>query len=464
MTAISRRGMLRGASALGMLSSVGILGGLGSAHASSTTGYKALVCVHTDGGLDPFDTLLPYDLESYEQLAQARQSLYSEYKTGSGTSSRDRETMLALNSDVSGGRRFAFPQDMPELHSLYERGNLAVLSNVGTLVTPMDRSGMESRSAELPPQLFSHNDQQSLWMTGGLEGEQHGWGGLFADCVAPVSGLGRTFTSVVATRPSPFLVGRQTRQYPGTRSGPVSLRLLSDPSRLGLNSDRARAILDRHYGSEGQTDDNVFIRDMIEANNSSHTTNKTFIDAIGSAQTFATRFPDTGIGRQLETIAATISVRGSLGVGRQVFFARQGGYDTHAHQARDLPGLQRQLSQAIGAFSAAMEQMGIDPDVTLFTISDFGRTAFVNGTGTDHGWGGHQFVVGGGVNGGRIVGDVPDLDFGSQRYTASQGRMIPTTSVDQYAGALGSWFGLNETDINDVLPNLQNFSGLPDLF
>jgi len=99
-------------------------------------------------------------------------------------------------------------------------------------------------------------------------------------------------------------------------------------------------------------------------------------------------------------------------------------------------------------------------DVVVATASDFGRTLSVNGDGTDHGWGGHHFVVGGAVNGGTIYGDIPDPIYNHPQ-DSGRGRLIPTISVDQYAAELGRWFGLTESELDIALPNRLNFSNAP---
>ena len=467
MAYISRRNVLRGSAALGFMSGTGLLSAMGTsiAHAADTSGYKALVCVFFKGGLDGADTVLPYDAESHAALQEGRSSLFGAYGVGSGDSSRDRENMLELASARDfGGRRFALPRELSDLHRLYTEGRMAVVGNVGPLVEPTTRTQMVNNTVELPERLFSHNDQQSVWMSMGVEGRRIGWGGQFADIVAPVSGTARTFASITAARPEVFLNANRTRQYPARNGGPVRLSYVEDRYRLGNGADEARRLLMEHYGSSGADSNNALMSDFINANQRTLSDNNLFRDAIAMATEFTTVFPNTGIGRQLENIAKTISVRGQLGANRQLFYAEANGFDTHGNQANNLPARHGEFGAAIAAFADAMEEIGLGQDVTLFTGSDFGRTVVVNGDGTDHGWGGHHFVVGGAVQGGEIYGNIPDFDFGSESYTRSRGRLIPDVSVDQYAGALGRWFGLTNGELRSSLPNLGNFGSMPDLF
>lgn len=171
----------------------------------------------------------------------------------------------------------------------------------------------------------------------------------------------------------------------------------------------------------------------------------------------STRFPETRLGRQLERIAKHIRKRGLTNEGRQIFYADMGGFDTHSHQGDKMPGLLNDLSQSMAAFREALIAMGVWESVTTFTMSDFGRTLTDNGDGTDHGWGSHQFVMGGAVQGGQIYGAMPELDPASERFTRSRARLIPSVAVDQYAATLGRWFGLDSGEIGRVLPNLNRF-------
>ena len=465
MTYISRRNVLRGSAAIGFTSATGLLSSMGGAYAADTSGYKALVCLFLKGGMDALDTVLPYDQESHDALRETRRDMFNQYRVGTGDSSRDIENMLELSTSRNfGGRKFALPRELSPMHELYTQGDMAVVGNVGPLIAPTTRSEMDNRSVEVPKRLFSHNDQQSIWMSMGLQGKRFGWGGQFADRVAPTSGTGLTFASITASRPESFLRASRTRQYPARQSGPIKLSVAQDRYRLGNDADVARQLLADHYASRGAQSDNMLIRDLVAANTRTQDDNASFKEAIETAGDFTTVFPDTGIGRQLKTIALVISIQGTLGANRQVFYAEQGGFDTHDRQFQNLPMRHTEVAEAVAAFSAAMKEIGRDDEVTLFTASDFGRTGFINGDGTDHGWGGHHFVVGGAVKGGEIYGNMPDFDFGSERYTNSRGRLIPDVSVDQYAASMGRWFGLTGGELRDALPNLGNFSNVPDLF
>ncbi|HSG61373.1 MAG TPA: DUF1501 domain-containing protein, partial [Pseudomonadales bacterium] len=173
--------------------------------------------------------------------------------------------------------------------------------------------------------------------------------------------------------------------------------------------------------------------------------------------------PDTAfdtssrLAQMLKTVAHLIAARDELGMKRQTFFIGIGDYDTHGDQVNRHPLLMAELNHALSSFYNATETMGVQDNVTTFTASDFGRTLTSNGDGTDHGWGSHQMIIGGAVNGSRIFGDLPELAIGSVD-DIGEGRIIPTTSMEQMAATLAGWYGLSAAQIAETFPNLRNFN------
>lgn len=465
MANINRRRFLQSSSAMGFAAGTGLLAAMGSsrAFAADTSGYKALVCVFFKGGMDSLDLILPKDAASHDALAALRPGLFGAYGVGSGASSRDRENILKINPSNSsdfGGREFGFAPEMSGLQSLFEAGDAAILGNVGPLIEPTTRASMENFSAQIPDRLFSHNDQQSTWMSFGTEGAQSGWGGRFIEAALKEDAISNsTYAAISTSGNDVFLSGDNVRQF-SAPSNPQSGDILRQKWRLGsgYNSDAARAILRDHLASSGIESTNLFGQDLIGVNSRAIQNVETYKAAIESGTAVATVFPESKLGGQLKTVANTIAVRNALNVRRQIFFVSIGGFDTHDSQKNSMPGLQTEISTSITAFQAAMVELGLSDSVTLFTGSDFGRTAIDNGDGTDHGWGAHHFIVGGAVQGKRIYGALPEYDLSSQAYTESRGRLIPSVSVDQYAATLGGWFGLDQGEINEALPNLSNFT------
>jgi uncharacterized protein (DUF1501 family) len=192
---------------------------------------------------------------------------------------------------------------------------------------------------------------------------------------------------------------------------------------------------------------------------------------------FTTAFPNTSFGRQLLQVGRLIAERNTFGMKRQIFFTQLGGFDSHTNQRGAGAGTQdsllQQLSQALNAFyNLLRNELGnpasgfyigsdVPTEVTVFTISDFGRTLQPSGAGgtvgSDHGWGNHQLVLGGSVRGGDFYGAFPTLVTGGPDDADSRGRWIPSTSVEQYAATLASWYGLSSTDFPAVFPLLDRF-------
>ncbi|WP_298918254.1 DUF1501 domain-containing protein [uncultured Algimonas sp.] len=465
MTYYNRRLFLQ-ASAAGFLGATGALAGLGrrQAFAATTGGYKAMVGLFLKGGADMFDAVLPTDKPSHDALTGLRPGIVN----GHGDGSRSREALLPLSPSGPArfsGRTFGLTPELAPLKSMFDAGEAALVGAVGPLLAPTSRTGMERGTDALPQRLFSHNDQQSTWMAMGIEGVSRGWGGAFMDEMIRHGGVGNPdFSLITAGSGDIFLAAERALQF----------KAPSDPSGLGIDLSAkpyltsgahgrvAREKMDAFLADAVQGSDNLFARDVIAGQSRGIRNMRDYREAFGSSGGVATQFPDTRIGRQLKAVANAINLRGTIGNSRQLFYADTGGFDTHNNQAASMAGLLGDVAQALAAFRDALVAMGVWNDVTVFTMSDFGRTLTDNGDGTDHGWGSHQFVLGGAVQGGRFYGDLPELDPDSERFTKSRARLIPSVSVDQYAATLGGWFGLDSSEIARVLPNLTRFD-TPDL-
>ncbi|TRY30887.1 DUF1501 domain-containing protein [Aliiglaciecola sp. M165] len=429
-----------------------------NSYAMPAEDYKALVCVFFLGGMDTHDMLLPYDQGSYLQFSTLRQSLIS-----AQGSNRLRENLLPLspiNEAMFGGRQFALPPEMPELHQLFEQGNATIIGNVGPLIEPTNKLAFENQSARLPARLFSHNDQQATWQSSAPEGAQYGWGGLFADAaLASNPQSAAQFSTITGSGNELFLTGQIAQPYQISTEGAAQIALLQELSNAedGSIEQQIYQQLRAHFQPRASDHTGVLKKDVANVFSKAYQSNLQYNQASENAMTLQTVFPMSPMGSQLQAVAKTISIRNELNVNRQIFFVGIGGFDTHSDQAQDLPSLQAQIDGGVGAFFRAMEEMGLTDNVTLFSASDFGRTLAVNGDGTDHGWGSHHFAVGGAVNGKQILGSVPPPTLGHSA-DAGSGRLIPSVAVEQLAAPLGRWFGLTDAQIAASLPNLANFS------
>lgn len=438
--------------------------GMFTARAAETSGYKALVCVFLFGGLDNHDVVIPYDQTSYDQFAQVRSSLIARQST-----TRARTALLPITpatTTVLQGRQVAMPPEMPLLKGLFDQGRLAIVGNVGPLIEPVTRAQFESGAARLPPRLFSHNDQQATWQSSMPEGAQFGWGGLFADAVlaAGANNGSAQFATIATDEVGPFLTGRNAVPYRVNAGGAARLDFLDDYYRAVADDQSAfLSAVRTQLSASGYRGSHILEQDMATAFSTGLATNTAFDQARSNGRALATQFPTAPLSAQLRAVAETINVRSQLNANRQIFFVGLGGFDTHSGQARSLPRLLGQIDGALAAFHAAMGELALSQDVTLFTASDFGRTLAVNGDGTDHGWGGHSFVLGGAVNGGEIYGALPVPTLGHAADSGS-GRLIPALSVEQFAAELGGWFGLSQSELATALPNLGNFDPISRSF
>lgn len=462
MAYYNRRLFLK-ASAAGFLGATGALASLGhrQAFASDTGGYKALVGIFLKGGTDMFDVILPRDAASHDGLLNLRPGIVNRYADGS----RDRENLLALspvNASAFGGRAFGLVPEMAPVHTLFGSGEAAIVGAVGPLLTETTRTGMQNGTQALPKRLFSHNDQQSTWMAMDTEGVSTGWGGSFMDeMIAGSSGVGNPdFSLITAGSGDIFLAADRARQFKAPNNpNDLGIRMSVQPYLTsGNHGEEARTKMDEFFRNATHGSDNLFARDVAAAQARGIQNMRDYRDAFEQVGEVPNAFPNTRIGRQLSAIASSINLRGVIGNSRQIFYADTGGYDTHNNQSASMPRLLGELAEAVSVFRQAMLDMGVWDQVTVFTMSDFGRTLTDNGDGTDHGWGSHQFVFGGSVQGQRIYGEMPELNPDSERFTNSRARLIPSVSVDQYAATLGAWFGLDGGEIDRVLPNLNRFS------
>lgn len=444
----SRRAFLKRSAALSAAAGTATpfalnLGAIGEAAAATANDYKALVCIFLYGGNDYGNTVIPYDQPSYDAYARLRGSL------ALGQSALA-PTLLQPTAALAGGRQYALSPDLLPLLPIFDAGKLAVMLNVGTLIEPTTKAQYSAKSVRLPPKLFSHNDQQSFWQASNAEGATSGWGGRMGDLFQSGNG-NATLTCINATGSAVFLTGRQAVQYSVSTSGPIPL---SANSSLYGSANASAVLKNLMTGTLSNNLENEHAR----VTRRSLDTSAQVGSALQGAPAFSTEFGSGNpLADQLRIVARLIAVSQELGAKRQVFFVGLGGFDTHDNLlAQHTPLLQR-VAGAMRAFYDVTASLGVADKVTAFTASDFGRTLSVNATGSDHGWGSMHFVMGGAVNGKAIYGTPPVVaDNGPD--DVGQGRLLPSTSVDQYAATLARWFGVSDSQMASVLPNIGNYN------
>ncbi|MET0519531.1 MAG: DUF1501 domain-containing protein, partial [Burkholderiaceae bacterium] len=439
---LQRREFLRRASALGVMGTAAPwalnLAAIGeaAAAASGAGDYKALVCVFLNGGNDYANTLVPYDDAGYKAYQAIRPSI---------ATARDALAATALSPRVAlpGGRQMALAPQMGRFKTLFDAGKLGLLLNVGTLVQPTTVAQYKAQSVPLPPKLFSHNDQQSVWQSSSPEGATSGWGGRIGDLFLNGNG-NATFTCVNVSGNAVFMSGQQAVQYQMAACGAVAIRGVTQPlfgSQACADALRSLITAERSHWME---------QELGRVTSRSINAQATVTSALASLPALATPFDSANsLAMQLQMVAKMIGARAGLGVSRQIFFVSLGGFDLHDNLPTQHPLLLGNVASARASFHDATAELGVADQVTAFTASDFGRTLTSNGDGSDHGWGSHHFVLGGAVKGGRFWGQLPSVSINGPD-DVGQGRLLPTTSVDQMAATLGAWFGAADGALLDV--------------
>jgi uncharacterized protein (DUF1501 family) len=456
----TRRDFLRtSACALGGMALASSLDTFGVVHAltpQAAPDYRALVCVFLNGGNDGNNMFL--DLNQYSQYSTARNAAQLAIP----------QANFLPVAPVSGGS-FGFHPNMPELQGLFNQGKLAVLCNNGPLVEPLTRTTYQNGTGKKPLQLFSHSDQVGLYQTAIANSvSQTGWGGRLADKTLGLNGAATFPSNVSIAGVNLYLTGVDTRQLAVADSNTSLanvLQLNNAPSATASEISSRLASF-----NELRTFDTNF--KLIKAASDIRSSSIQTDNALSTVNpVLTTTFPNTSLSRQLLQVARLIkaSTDPSAGINmkRQIFFVQIGGFDTHSAQLNGQGTLLQQVSQAINAFFNATVELGLQDKITLFTMSDFSRTLQPSGTGaaqvgSDHAWGNHQMIVGGAVQGHTLYGSYPNLTPGGPDDTdggsSPRGRWIPTTSIEQYAATLATWYGLSSADLTAVFPLISHFS------
>ena len=402
---------------------------------------------------------------------------------------------------------------MPELAHLLRNQKVKLISNVGNLIEPLKKKDISNLNKKKPVFLFSHNDQRKQVDIGRSDLVQgFGWAGQIAD---KWFGAGRyeeyPFGLNLSLRAggARLLEGMKTRPY-NLNNYPKGFDYMrpNDKEKNHWGNDfqyNRRALYTYLYGGTPldvknfnyskynwespvspldlsnrvpEYSSNYLRRFYQKVGLNSLKTTDTFLEVMKEDLTLD---GDDSYGGSLFSIPGEETIGLSMGgkyktllddfraitkmiklakndnYRRQIYLVKLGGFDTHSNQLNDHPALLRGLSLGLHQFNKAMEEMGLSDQVVTYTTSDFGRTVSNNGKGTDHGWGSHQLVMGGGINKSEVVGKLPSLVLGGDDDQKTQGRIIPSIANIQIQAELAHWFGAEKSFLPELFPHLSNF-------
>mmetsp|Transcript_17481 Transcript_17481/g.32892 ORF Transcript_17481/g.32892 Transcript_17481/m.32892 type:complete len:424 (+) Transcript_17481:1-1272(+) len=401
--------------------------------------YKALINLYLGGGADTFNLVVPIDCD-----------LNTEYHTVRKSAAMANQNLLEVSTTGQSCSKFGVHYKLPVLQSLYQEGRAAFASNIGSLVEPMDKNDYFKGSKATCAGLFSHSDQSEAAQTLKCQvrgSGPKGVGGRMADSLS-TQGL-RTASFSLAGRAT-WAQGERTGSVGVPRDGEVPT--LANFSKRQTLTDVTR----EQYG-------NVFCEEYAKTSGALLDSNQELYDRLANV-TLATEWaiPDGDAGGRLmqsaQALAKLIATRRERKVERDFFYWEMPGFDTHNDIHEVMDENFEFLNAAVEALVTELKAQGIFDSVTLVSSSDFGRTLTSNGKGTDHGWAGNHFILGGAVKGGRVFNDYPGSLLEGNNQDAGRGRLIPKYPWESLLLPVAEWLGVNSADQNTVFPNIQNFN------
>jgi len=424
---------------LGTLSNLMISNSVLATSASNFTDYKALICFFLPGGNDSSNMLVPSGA-AYQQYATIRSDL-----------ALPQSSLLPIAPINNVNRPLGLHPGMTGIKSLFDTGKLSFIANIGSLAKPTTLADFKNGSG-VPYGVTSHSDQQEQWQTSLADTRAGlGWGGKISDFMVEANRASNISMNISVNGNNLFQVGNNVVPYTVNSNGAVALN--------GYDQNNLNPIHKAAIDSQlSQTYKNILENTYSKMKRNSLDAYEEFKSATGLPMP-ADTLGDGELGKSLRQIAKVINGRETLGVKRQVFYVQWGGWDFHDNVINNMATMMPIVSDAMKSFYDLMIAMGVENNVTLFQASEFGRSLTSNAAGSDHGWGGNTFVMGGAVKGGQVLGTYPDL-FQGNPLDIDRGILIPTTSVDQLAAELALWMGVAKSDLPLIVPNISRFYNL----
>lgn len=431
---ISRRNFLKSTVSFGAIASLGLPG---YSLAAPSNDFRALICVYLAGGNDAINTILPLSDFHYNQYANVRGSL-----------SVAKNTIIPIGLNAHDANNNAVPLGLhPKLSALaplFQQGDANLVLNSGILNQPVTKQAIEQGDVPLPEQLFSHNSQTASWLRGGMDASTNlGWAGRMLDVLTSDAQITPLYSVHGDTL---WLKAMEHRQTVLKKDKAVQLTAVGNP----VYEEIYQKLLSQSADNPFSGHFNLMVDESMMMSNILAEQLKLIDDAP--------LFSSSTLGKQMQTVYKLIASQSALSQQRQVFFVKHTGYDLHDSQLARHPLLLEDLATNLNAMYRAVDKLGMSKNVTTFTMSDFGRRMTNNGNGTDHGWGGHQLLIGGAVNGRAPIGTWPELTLeGQDDY--SKGRLIPAIAADQVGSTLAQWMGVSDNAaLEYVFPNIRNFT------
>lgn len=423
-------------------------------HILANTGdYKAMVCILLAGGCDTHNVLIPTETSEYNAYVATRGSLAL-------SNNANPAQILPLNFN-NAGKTYAVHAGMNRVRDMFNANELSFLANIGTLIEPIANSAQyNSGTKKIPLGLYSHSDQIMQWQTSVPQSRSAvGVAGRIADLLQDMNSIPEISLNISLSGKNRFQSGNMYNEYSisrGTTAANIGLTPFSSSwSDSGyktlVRNNAVKSMVEKEYS-------NVFHKTIGTLTKQSLESIEKFRIGLENVVPLNTTFSAAGLSQDLKKIAELISVKNFLGANRQIFYVTYGGWDHHDNVLGSQAAMLPVLSNAMYEFNNAMKEIGMFDKVVTFTISDFARTLTSNGNGSDHAWGGNQMIMGGPIAGREVLGTYPSLSLVNNSYNlSSRGRMLPTTSVDEFYAELALWYGVSPNDLSYVLPNICNF-------